>query len=80
MIFLVLALWIPKCHAIDIPEDLPTIEALISLHKNMKSAEDDAMKNIAVSYGEQFADDNPSACYRVYGRRSECTSRLFERR
>jgi hypothetical protein len=55
MIFLVLALWIPKCHAIDIPEDLPTIEALISLHKNMKSAEDDAMKNIAVSYGEQFA-------------------------
>lgn len=55
MIFLVLALWIPKCHAIDIPEDLPTIEALISLHKNMKSAEDDAMKNIAVSYGEQSA-------------------------
>jgi hypothetical protein len=55
MIFLALALWIPKCHAIDIPEDLPTIEALISLHKNMKSAEDDAMKNIAVSYGEQSA-------------------------
>jgi hypothetical protein len=55
MILLVLALWIPKCHAIDIPEDLPTIEALISLHKNMKSAEDDAMKNIAVSYGEQSA-------------------------
>ena len=55
MIFLVLALWIPKCHAIDIPEDLPTIEALISLHKNIKSAEDDAMKNIAVSYGEQSA-------------------------
>ena len=49
----IMTLWIPRCHAIDIPEDLPTIEALIDLHKDMKSAEDNAMKNIAVSYGEQ---------------------------
>ena len=50
-----MALWIPRCHAIDFPNDFPTIEALIDLHKDMKSAEDDAMKNIAVSYGEQSA-------------------------
>ena len=43
------------CRAIDLPEDLPTIEALIDLHKDIKGAEDDAMRNIAISYGEQSA-------------------------
>ena len=37
----------------DLPDDLPTIEALISLHKMMKSEEDGAMKRIATSFGEQ---------------------------
>ena len=47
-----LALWIPNCHAIEFPQDLPTIEALIDLHKDMKHAEDRAVENIALSYGE----------------------------
>ena len=47
-----------SCHAIDFPEDQPTLEALIDLHKDMKSAEDRAMENIAVSLGEQSAVTN----------------------
>lgn len=42
-----------SARAIDVPDDLPTIEALISLHKLIKGQEDDAMKRVAVSYGEQ---------------------------
>lgn len=42
-------------YAIDFPDDLATIEALISLHKAVKSAEDDAMTKVALSYGEQSA-------------------------
>ena len=42
-----------KALAIDLPGDMPTIEALISLHKLIKSEEDDAMARIATSFGEQ---------------------------
>lgn len=37
----------------ETPHDMATIEALISLHKLMKSEEDKAMEKIAVSFGEQ---------------------------
>lgn len=39
--------------AIELPNDLPTIEALISLHKLIKKEEDKAMEKVAASYGEQ---------------------------
>lgn len=38
---------------IDLPKDLPTIEALISLHKTIKKDEDLALARIATSFGEQ---------------------------
>ena len=40
-------------HAIEFPKDLPTIEALIDLHKMIKGQEDQAMERVAVSLGEQ---------------------------
>ncbi len=55
IIFLALVLWMPVCHAIEFPKNAATIEALIDLHKDMKSAEDRAMENISISYGEQSA-------------------------
>lgn len=39
--------------AIELPNDMPTIEALISLHKLIKKEEDKAMEKVAASYGEQ---------------------------
>ena len=39
--------------AIEWPQDFPTIEALISLHKMIKGEEDAARDKIAVSFGEQ---------------------------
>ena len=46
--------WIHPVRAdVELPADLPTIEALISLHKMMKAEEDKAMEKIAVSFGEQ---------------------------
>lgn len=42
-----------KAGAIDLPDDMPTIEALISLHKLIKKEEDKAMEKVAASYGEQ---------------------------
>lgn len=42
-----------KAGAIETPNDLPTIEALISLHKLIKKEEDKAMEKVALSYGEQ---------------------------
>ena len=35
------------------PKDLPTIEALIALHKAVKKDEDKAMQRVAASFGEQ---------------------------
>ena len=42
-----------RAEVFDLPDDLPTIEALISLHKLVKAEEDDAMARIATSFGEQ---------------------------
>lgn len=36
-----------------IPKDLPTIEALIALHKAVKKDEDKAMQRVAASFCEQ---------------------------
>ncbi len=36
-----------------LPKDLPTIEALISLHKAVKKDEDQALQRVATSFGEQ---------------------------
>ena len=49
------AIIFPKeAHAgFDYPNDQPTIEALISLHKLIKKEEDKAMEKVAASYGEQ---------------------------
>lgn len=40
-------------HAFDYPNDQPTIEALISLHKLIKKEEEKALEKVSVSYGEQ---------------------------
>lgn len=42
-----------KALAIEWPQDFPTIEALISLHKMIKGEENAARDKIAVSFGEQ---------------------------
>lgn len=52
-IFLLWENSIVKADIIPIPNDLPTIEALMSLHKTMKKAEDKALEKIGVSYGIQ---------------------------
>jgi len=50
---MVLAIGFSPVRAIDFPNDFPTIEALISLHKMIKGEEDAARDKIAVSFGEQ---------------------------
>lgn len=51
---LTLAVLIPHpVQAFDFPKDLPTIEALIALHKCVKKDEDQAMQRMATSFGEQ---------------------------
>lgn len=51
---LVLAFLLPfKATAFIIPKDLPTIEALIALHKTVKKDEDRALQRVAASFGEQ---------------------------
>lgn len=43
-----------EAHAgFDYPDDQPTIEALISLHKLIKKEEEKALEKVTVSYGEQ---------------------------
>lgn len=42
-----------KAGGVEMPKDMPTIEALISLHKLIKKEEDKAMDRVAASYGEQ---------------------------
>ena len=42
-----------RTFAIDMPKDLPTIEALIALHKAIKKDEDKALQRVATSFGEQ---------------------------
>ena len=54
IIILSLAILLPvRTFAIDIPKDLPTIEALIALHKAIKKDEDKALQRVAMSFGEQ---------------------------
>ena len=53
-----LCLMLPFTMATDtfayvLPRDLPTIEALISLHKAVKKDEDQALQRVATSFGEQ---------------------------
>mgnify|MGYP007124953460 FL=1 len=51
---LTLLFWLPvKSFAYVIPKDLPTIEALIALHKAIKKDEDKALQRVATSFGEQ---------------------------
>ena len=38
---------------VEVPNDLPTIEALISLHKLIKGEEDKALAQVTASYGSQ---------------------------
>ena len=40
LILMLAALSVSKSHAIDFPNDFPTIEALIDLHKMIKGQED----------------------------------------
>ena len=42
-----------EIHAFDYPRDLPTSEALMDLHKQVKKDEDEALRNVATSFGEQ---------------------------
>ena len=49
----VLCLSSARAEVFDLPHDLSTIEALISLHKLVKAEEDDAMARVATSFGEQ---------------------------
>ncbi len=42
-----------KSFAYVLPKDLPTIEALIALHKAIKKDEDQALTRVAASFGEQ---------------------------
>ena len=53
IVCLVLCLSPVRAEVFDLPHDLPTIEALISLHKLVKAEEDDAMARVATSFGEQ---------------------------
>lgn len=50
---MVLMLFPVKGFAFIIPKDLPTIEALIALHKAVKKDEDQALQRVAASFGEQ---------------------------
>lgn len=54
--YLVMVIIIPmklSADVIPIPNDLPTIEALISLHKAIKKDEDKALQRVTTSFGEQ---------------------------
>lgn len=42
-----------KSFAYVLPKDLPTIEALVALHKAIKKDEDQALTRVATSFGEQ---------------------------
>lgn len=46
-------LMVGKVQGVILPKDLPTIEALIALHKAIKKEEDEALKLVSVSFGEQ---------------------------
>ena len=52
-VIVALMLFPAKSFAFIIPKDLPTIEALIALHKAVKKDEDQALQRVATSFGEQ---------------------------
>ena len=54
-----------KASAFIIPKDLPTIEALIALHKAIKKDEDKALTRVATSYGEQSLIEKGAYSYLV---------------
>ena len=53
IVFVLSLCYATPSHAFDYPNDQPTIEALISLHKLIKKEEEKALEKVAVSYGEQ---------------------------
>lgn len=54
ILVLMVAVLLPaKSFAYVLPKDLPTIEALIALHKAIKKDEDQALTRVATSFGEQ---------------------------
>lgn len=63
VIFMLVACVGVSAKSIPLPNDLPTIEALIHLHKTMKNAEDKACEKIGISYGEQTTITNKSNKY-----------------
>ena len=52
-ILAVAILYPSKAFAFDYPNDQPTIEALISLHKLLKKEEEKSLAQVTASYGEQ---------------------------
>ena len=53
-VIILIAMLLPfKSLAFDFPNDLPTFEALMALHKAVKKDEDQALARIATSFGEQ---------------------------
>ena len=53
IVFVLSLCYATPSYAFDYPNDQPTIEALISLHKLIKKEEEKALEKVAVSYGEQ---------------------------
>lgn len=53
LIFLFVVSLVTPAHAFDFPKDMPTIEALIDLHKRVKKDEDKAKERIISSHGIQ---------------------------
>lgn len=51
--FFILCGLIVPAKAFDFPNDMPTFEALMALHKAVKKDEDQAVTRLATSYGEQ---------------------------
>lgn len=50
IVLIVVAVFTIQSQASVVPHDMPTIIALISLHKNIKKAEDAALKKVSTSY------------------------------
>ena len=51
-----------RVSAVVIPKDLPTIEALIALHKAVKKDEDKAMQRVAASFGSPRGPASSTTC------------------
>jgi hypothetical protein len=57
---------IMEVSAFEYPKDMPTFEALMGLHKKVKANEDEAMANVAASYGEQTTISKITEKYNEY--------------